>query len=330
MNYKVSVIIPVYNAQEYIVNCIESLIQQELKEIEFIFINDGSTDNSENLIKQYSKKDSRIKLFNKENQGVSIARNYGLKFCSGEYIGFVDSDDTINPKMYKDLYRIAKNEDLDIIMCSAIIFDKKGNENFEQIKIRKNEKINNISYFPEEFIQVTGSVWKAIYRKELINKNKIEFPTKLPLSEDRIFNIKVLKHANAFMYLDKHYYNYNYNGAVRKYRNNMLEIIIEGKKAQDKCLLEFENSKNLKEVYDKNYIYTIIQCLQNELKRNTSSNFEVIKAIKDILHDKEIIKNINNLENVKWKNKKTKILYKLIKYKQSVLLYFYCIKKMNS
>ena len=95
-------------------------------------------------------------------------------------------------------------------------------------------------------------------------------------------------------------------------------------------LNEDENSKKLKEVYDKNYIYTIIQCLQNELKRNTSSNFEVIKAIKDILHDKEIVKNINNLENVKWKNKKTKILYKLIKYKQSVLLYFYCIKKMNS
>ncbi|MES9697320.1 glycosyltransferase [Bacillus sp. JJ927] len=103
-----SVIIPVYNAEKYITQCIESLLNQTLRECEFIFINDGSTDNSEKIIEDYKKINDRITLINQENQGVSIARNRGLDVSTGEYVGFVDADDYIEKDMYEMLYNAAK------------------------------------------------------------------------------------------------------------------------------------------------------------------------------------------------------------------------------
>src|SRR3954470_7921673 len=104
MSIKVSVVIPVYNAEKYITECIESLLNQTLKQCEFIFVNDGSSDNSSQIINEFKKKDNRIILINQENQGVSIARNNGLKAASGEYVGFVDADDYIDCEMYETIY----------------------------------------------------------------------------------------------------------------------------------------------------------------------------------------------------------------------------------
>ena len=104
MNVKVSVIIPVYNCEKYIEECIESLINQTLQECEFIFVNDGSKDKSEEIIKKYADKDERITLINQKNSGVSVARNVGIKKAVGEYIGFVDADDYVDSNYYEKLY----------------------------------------------------------------------------------------------------------------------------------------------------------------------------------------------------------------------------------
>ena len=105
---KVSIIVPVYNVEKYLKRCLDSITNQTLKELEIICINDGSTDNSLKILKQYAHKDKRISIINKQNEGLSVARNTGMEAASGEYIGFVDSDDWIDLDFYKKLYTTAK------------------------------------------------------------------------------------------------------------------------------------------------------------------------------------------------------------------------------
>lgn len=117
---KVSVIVPVYNSRKYLKECIESIINQDLEEIELILVNDGSTDNSLDICQKYAMKDSRIKIIDKPNGGVSSARNAGILAASGEYIGFVDSDDWIQSEMYSNMYKNIKETGSDICICNYI------------------------------------------------------------------------------------------------------------------------------------------------------------------------------------------------------------------
>ena len=117
---KVSVIVPAYNVEGYINDCLESLVNQTLKEIEIIVVNDGSTDRTSEIISKFSAKDSRMKIINQENQGLSAARNNGMQQATGEYIGFVDSDDYIDLDFYEKLYEAAKTNDADISVASIL------------------------------------------------------------------------------------------------------------------------------------------------------------------------------------------------------------------
>ena len=132
---KVSVIVPVYNTSNYLEKCITSLLNQTLQDIEIIMVNDGSLDNSREIIEEFQKKDNRILLFNKENGGQASARNLGLSKATGEYVAFLDSDDYISPVMYEQLYNKAKSMDYDIVLCNYYL-DYNG-------EIKENHKTLN-------------------------------------------------------------------------------------------------------------------------------------------------------------------------------------------
>ena len=122
MNNKVSVIIPVYNVQDYLERCVDSIIKQTYKNIEIILIDDGSHDNSGKICDDYKKKYNNIIVIHKENEGQSIAREYGIKIAKGEYISFVDSDDFLNEKYYEKMIRLLEKSDCDIAVCDYIKF----------------------------------------------------------------------------------------------------------------------------------------------------------------------------------------------------------------
>lgn len=128
----VSLIIPIYNQEKYLAECIESVINQDYKNIEIILVNDGSSDSSIDICRKYQEIDSRITIAEKENGGLSSARNYGLELASGEYISFVDSDDFISPTYVSNLYKAMTSTDSDISMCGYIKFSKKEDINFIQ------------------------------------------------------------------------------------------------------------------------------------------------------------------------------------------------------
>jgi len=119
----VSIIVPVYNVEKYLEKCLESIINQTLKNLEIICVNDGSTDNSLQILEDYAKKDQRIKIINKKNRGSGAAKNTGMKNASGEYIGFVDSDDWVDLAMFEKLYNRAKSQKSDMVMCPIYIYD---------------------------------------------------------------------------------------------------------------------------------------------------------------------------------------------------------------
>lgn len=212
MPYKVSVIIPVYNAEKYIAQCIESLSNQVFKECEFIFINDGSLDNSKQIIESFQKKDKRIKLINQANQGVSAARNSGLKAASGEYVGFVDADDYIEEDMYERLYTACMKGNYD----AAISNVGDGNAKHQMITTYPFP-VNNC--LEQDYIQKhilpyflksdnLNTVCTKLYKMKIIKQTNLFFPEGIALGEDGLFNLYFMSSAHKITYLDYTGYHY--------------------------------------------------------------------------------------------------------------------------
>lgn len=155
MNPLVSVIVPIYNVEKYLPKCIESIMNQTLKEIEIILIDDGSTDRSGAIADEYGERDSRINIIHKKNGGQGSARNKGIELANGYYIGFVDSDDWIDCDMYEKLYSKAISLKSDIVVGSRRVFDEKGalkNEVYVENNEFTNVNKNIVNYIVEEIL----------------------------------------------------------------------------------------------------------------------------------------------------------------------------------
>lgn len=181
---KVSIIVPVYNVEKYLSKCLESLINQTLKDIEIVCVNDGSTDNSLSILKEYANKDSRIKVIDKQNKGVSVARNLGIEVATGEYLMFVDSDDyLIENACEKALNTIEHNNSDICIFGHYDLVDGKLVKSSVNKDIIKAQKQNNQTY-----TDFSINIWDKIYNREFLIRNSINFIPNLKTSEDVIFN----------------------------------------------------------------------------------------------------------------------------------------------
>lgn len=210
MNIKVSVVVPVYNMEKYLEECINSILNQKLKEIEVIIVDDGSSDNSGVLADSLSVNDTRIKVIHQNNQGLGPARNTGILNASGKYIGFVDSDDYILPSMYEDLYRHAVETGADIVQgCHRDVengdtlvikrhplADSTFTHHREIMSIRKNLFGHTLKDKKVEAFPMT--VWSGIYRKDFLLDNKLLFEE--IQSEDTIFNLQAYRCAKIISF----------------------------------------------------------------------------------------------------------------------------------
>lgn len=231
---KVSVIIPIYNTEKYLRKCLESVCNQTLSDIEIICIDDCSTDNSLNILKEYASKDKRIKLIEfKENKGAAVARNTGIKEAQGEYIGFVDSDDYIDLDFYEKLYTKASETSAEVVKGAdykLIQYDGSVEIDKQNDKIKKN-KLNFWSQFTT-----------AIYKTKLIVDNKIDFPIGLLVGEDPVFAMKTAILSKNIQVIDDAQYYY-----VRR-ENSLNSHYWSERKIADYCrhleiIAEFANDK---------------------------------------------------------------------------------------
>ena len=208
---ELSVILPVYNVRKYLDKCINTLTEWKAPYVEFLFVDDGSPDDSEKLIKEYSKKDSRIKLLQKENGGCASARQFGLEKAKGRYIGFVDPDDFVDPTMFEKLLSSALMGTYDISYCRySEYYDEL--DSFKEIEDTVHEPYcsgtDDLKLIDNLIAYLRVAIWRCIYRKEFIVNNNLHFYTDLRRFDDLPFKVETFARAKSVIAVDEALYFY--------------------------------------------------------------------------------------------------------------------------
>lgn len=317
---KVSIIVPIYNLESYLERCLDSILNQTLKEIEVICIDDGSIDNSLKILNMY--KDKRIKIFTKRNEGVSSARNYGLEVACGEYIGFVDGDDFIESNMYEKLYKNAIKNQSDIVICNMkyIFSENTYKVRFENFLNKKKIKTN------KELFNIKGYVCNKIFKRQIINK--IKFDKNIRWGEDQLFFTEMLFKSDIVTFEDSVFYNYyqRQNSSTLISNDKILDLIKSYKKIKN-VLLENESYDIFKEIYLKNFLKILLFINSRNIKTNDKKlQIEINKNLS--LEKKCILREIkeNNI-NLKL-NLKDYLKWKILLWNCSI--FFKVINKLKN
>lgn len=229
---KISIIIPVFNTAKYLNECLDSVINQSLTDIEVICVNDGSTDSSMEVLQYYQSKDSRIKILSQENKGLSSSRNFALQHATGEYILFIDSDDYIERDCLYDVYNVAKTNSLDMLMFKLINFDddtyEKSKSGYFDMKFLKNavgESIFSWSDVKNRLFDICVTAPGKLFKRNLISD--IKFPEGL-IFEDNLFFIKSFLKAKRVIFIDEYYYfrRLRHDSIINSYYSKFSDCII--------------------------------------------------------------------------------------------------------
>lgn len=348
MKPKVSIIVPIYNMEKYIQRCLDSIIEQTLKHIEIIAINDGSTDGTASILEAYKKKDSRITVVHQQNEGVASARNEGIRLANGKYIGFVDPDDWVSRDMYETLFEEAEQESADIVMCTYIreYGTHSLKKNFNQpLKVcYRNEDVQmqvmrrlvgpiDDELASPELLDAWGTVWSKLYRANILKSNDIFF-TDLKLigtNEDSLFNIEATYYAKAFVFINKPYYHYwkaNEQSITSGYKPQLhnqwvhlyqlIEQFLQGKNVDETFKTALANRISL----------NVLGLGLNELSHsNTKSALQKMKTLRQLLNEHHINHPLAQLK-IKHLPFVWKVFFLCAKYKQAVALYI-LLKSIN-
>ena len=222
---RISIIVPVYNGEKHLSECIQSILDQSFTDIEVIVINDGSTDGSLSLIKRYAQNDSRIVVINQKNKGVSAARNAGLSKARGDYIMFVDADDYIARKDALELLiDFAKENGNPEVVCFRRVGDTRGR------KAPSGYSKLNDSIIGRMIVDETiNTLWDKLYKKSIIKENSIKFPVGIRMAEDLLFNVQYFREAKTIGFFDEELYYYredNQESATKKYMQNKYDDLM--------------------------------------------------------------------------------------------------------
>lgn len=320
---KVSVIIPIYNSEEYLSKCIESVLSQTYKNYELILINDGSTDGSKSICDDYANHYNQIKVFHRSNKGVSAARNFGIDVATGEYLCFVDSDDYIESIMLEELIKESQQGLCDLII-SGIYFKRNDGKSWNNIigefQMEGKKMIKDKLPLLFNSYLLYNPVGK-LYKASIIKDNNLKFTENVSFGEDPIFNCNFIKLVEQVKVVNKSYYNYVKHGGtslsnrfnVEKYNNNkeMHESIYK--------LFSYYNIVNEEFISELKWRYSkeLTDMIFSITRAENISNKTKTEFLKKIFRDKEYIFLNDYLEDVNG------ILLYLIKNKKSSLVVAY-------
>lgn len=296
---KVTIIVPIYNVEKYLKKCIESLVNQTLQEIEIILVNDGSTDSSAEIAKEYQKRfEKKIIYLEKENGGLSDARNFAISFAKGEYIAFLDSDDYVEKDTYENMYKIAKKENSDMVECDFYW------EYPNKVKIDTGE----IYYSKKEMLEkVRVIAWNKLIRREIVQKRKIEFP-KGYRYEDVEFTYKLIPYLDKVSFLKEPCIHYvQRENSISNSQNEKTKEIFYVLNN----VIEFYRENNLYDKYEEQleYIYTRYLLCSSllrivKIKDKTTRNKLVEMTWQNLNEkfpnwkDNKILKNSKSMKNI--------------------------------
>jgi len=327
---KVSIILPAYNVEKYIAKSIESVLNQTYKDFELLVVIDGSPDKSKEVAQSFE--DDRIKIFEKENGGLSDARNYGLEHANGEYIYFMDSDDWIEPDLIEDNIKILEQEKLDLIIFGYIQDNEDSNGNV----ISSKSILSEVLYYKKgdkdlvinaHQLGIMGYAWNKIYRKSFLDQHQFRFQKGISLVEDILFNAPIYQVSHLIRFNQKCYYHYinrDVETLMKQFHLNSFEL----KKMKVKVLKQFLESwkiANSNKVLSIAQIQGIRYCIHNLFSfKNQLNLFQKYKYIRQMINDpltRELIQYYPN-------NGLSDQLYKFfIKYKLSIPITAFALTK---
>lgn len=300
MKTKVSVIVPIYNSESYIDKCIQSIINQTMKDIEIILVDDGSTDKSIEIINKYAEKDKRITIIKQKNKGVSSVRNYGISVAAGDFITFVDSDDFIEKDMLESLYSEAIDNNCDVILSGIKII----NNNIIEYKFNSDSKIYTkeevfkLFYFNSEPF-APNFAWGKLIKRSICNK--VKFREDIFLMEDTLFSVELFMNcSNNIMYIDRHLYNYVQRiGSESKHFSKKritsfyaLEEVLNLAKSIDE-----KYEKSFLKVYSKLILSILQDIISFDFENNKREYFKISRTL-----NKHYVDNMKN-KDISYKNK---------------------------
>ena len=333
----ISIIIPVYKVENYLNQCLDSVINQTFKNLEIICINDGSPDNSLKIIEQYRRKDKRIRVINQKNEGLAGARNTGINNANGEFVFFLDSDDWLPLDAIEKLYGKMKDENADIVIGGRCTITLKNNYLFLPNNYNKNLNFEEyiIKSFKDESFR--PAAWGKLYKTKIIKRYSLYFPKGL-LYEDLLFVMKYLYYSNKIVILEESIYNYRYDRKDSIVNTLSIKDIdcLKTVEILDKFFKENEMERILKEEYYKKYIMewiiyaTIGKLYKKKIKIEQLK--EYIKILKEnyifnIYLDEYLNLKCDNIKNLKKRLKliRNKVYLYLLKNNYYRLSFLYII-----
>lgn len=336
---KISVIVPVYNVEKYLENCLNSIINQTFSDIEIICVNDGATDNSEAILKKYQQQDNRIKIVNKKNGGLSSARNAGLKVATGDFISFIDSDDWIDKTMLEKMYENITKLNTDISICAVHNFDEQKQTiddslpyfTLELFNERFDNKVFSYTDTKDFIMDVCVMAWNKLYRKSFLDEQKATFPDGLifedgPFFFSIFFKTQKVSLVREFLY----FYRINRTGSIlQKHNKNLMDIIdivnlMYEKISQTPIWNEIKNTFYKKKADDIFYRYQLIPLKykkkfakkfreESHLAKEENFDFDYIKENMPITYtNMNILKNQTSFIMFYLQKIKLRLMYKII------------------
>lgn len=339
MKTLVSVIIPIYNTAQYLNTCIESVLAQTVQELQIILVDDGSTDESPRICDDWVKKDSRIQVIHKENEGLGYTRNAGLDVAEGEYVSFLDSDDTLDVDTYEKC--IARMSELDAGACyfGRKTMDAKGqvnlNSNIPNKLVYRGEEVcgefakRYLGIFPIEesgIPYIQASACCVLYKREVIENNGVRFCSEREyLSEDSFFNLDICRNTDCVCILPKDFYNYTFNpNSLTKKRNKdrlqKIEKMYDKMQEYAKLFPEIQDAKErAKSLF---FGYTRFFMINEVAAAKEEGFMEAYRVVKELCQDEMMQKLYGELPE-KYLNRNSKIYRGWVLKKRALLLTIY-------
>lgn len=333
-NPKISIIVPIYNVEKYLHRCIESLINQTLKDIEIILVDDESPDNCPKICDEYAQKDARIKVIHKKNEGLGLTRNAGLEIATGEYVAFIDSDDWIDSTMYETLYTIAREKQCDTVYCSLqyyysptkiIPFKEVETECFFHGRNEvDNFLLDMLAPLPDYHsdIKYMVSVCKAIYSRTIIEKNQLRFISERKVaSEDMVFHTQYLRFAEHIGFIPKYFYNYfqNQNSITHTYTEAKIDRLKRFIQEMNSIFKQYYPQKNYQLRLQRKALHYLRISLYIKFKMNKKSFIHLNMEFKTLCNDPIFQRAIKNYPYQQLPIKH-KLFFLLVKYNITPLL----------
>lgn len=285
----VSVIVPVYNVEKYLEQCLDSIINQTLKDIEIICVDDGSTDGSLDILNSYKEKDDRIIILTQKNLYVGVARNNGLKVAKGEYLSFLDSDDFFEPTMLEDMYKIAEKDGSDVVVCGWKDYNNKENKIISihviDTSIEKKSPFSPESVKNDLFTFCAPNPWSKLFRASWFKENNLQFENFISCNDlTCVYTALVCAKKISIINKPYIYYRANQESNLTAKRNKHFDCFIGSANKLKSNMLNI----NKYDIYKETFIKRISSCMNWELSQCTKQQKESYKElIKDTL-DKDI------------------------------------------